>query len=685
VLFPSDPFPALTFEDYLQRLPPYPREIFHTIVWHFDPSTCMEYILASNTEFPLIIVSDGSSQEENTMSYGLVASTTTGERLFTCNGPATGPISSHRAECTGCLAGGLILRHLATFTSTALPFLPKVKVISDNKGMITSLKARQEYKTVYTNSTLKADWDLLEEITQVYQSICLPDAINFEWVKGHQDESGDFELPLEAKLNIEADKAAGEALLLPSDGHRRVTHMMEHTGCILAIDQASVHSKYTQSLRNSYALPEYRAYLIRKHQWLPETYDDVDWPAFQMATRNYFSTEVHLVKLIHDQLPTRHRVHRYQPWVPPHCHYCDSTETFYHLQTCSHHPVSSQFRTTLVDHVAAYFKSFDIPIRFQSVFLHSLDLCLHPATEVPSLFRAVEFAQQSIGLHLITRGFLSLQWRHLLKETIRESQWTTTTGPKDSPLDPHAATSDSADDTEPETYDPTAAIMESTRTVVARSRDFDRLVQDSAAEAREHRQLAPTIFFAGLIKLLWSDLGQLWLDHLKEVHKPDEAHPTSKHSLETRNNLQSHVSKLQTLRESTNAESQARYFLPDPAKFLSTATESSLRQYVQAYHPAIVSTIRADAISASVPLHSVNRLIRNALMWRSSSPQSPRDLTPSSSPNQSRVPISAPSPDTNTTSQHPALEEAAHRKRNRLRSMSSTASTVVRLSPTLFE
>ena len=55
-------------------------------------------------EFYLLVVSDGSSYEGQHMSFGVTIGLLDGRILVEMMGPASGPPSSHRAKCIGCLA-----------------------------------------------------------------------------------------------------------------------------------------------------------------------------------------------------------------------------------------------------------------------------------------------------------------------------------------------------------------------------------------------------------------------------------------------------------------------------------------------------------------------------------------------------------------------------------------------------
>jgi hypothetical protein len=160
--------------------------------------------------------------------------------------------------------------------------------------MITSLRDRSTYDTVYHNATLVSNWDLLEEIHQTYKRTPVKYP-TYQWVRGHQDSTNNARsLPIEAQLNIRADCLAGEYHHIVDRRRHSKTPLMTHTQCILQSKGDSTHAKYTAELRRSIATIEYRAYLTRRHLWPPLAYDTIAWPAFWMAAHTYHSTEVYL-------------------------------------------------------------------------------------------------------------------------------------------------------------------------------------------------------------------------------------------------------------------------------------------------------------------------------------------------------------------------------------------------------
>jgi len=116
--------------------------------------------------------------------------------------------------------------------------------VSDNQAMIKSLTERMSYNTVYPNSTVRADWDLLEEISTTYRQLEFS-RVTFEWVKGHQDlATPTHELSTQALFNIRSDALANEftqtsgLTLLPQ------SPLLSSTRCHLVLNGTTITGNY---------------------------------------------------------------------------------------------------------------------------------------------------------------------------------------------------------------------------------------------------------------------------------------------------------------------------------------------------------------------------------------------------------------------------------------------------------
>jgi hypothetical protein len=589
---------------------------------------------------PLYLVSDGSSLQSKTMSFGLVVGSATGKILLENMGPAFGTPSSHRAECTGCLSGALILLHLARFTGLSFPSHFHTLAISDNLGMITRLRDRASYTTVFPNSTLAADWDLLEEIHQTFLRASLPNH-GYQWVRGHQDANASLtDLGHDALYNIRADLLATRYTRTIDSALRPSTPLMSSTGCILLTAHVSLHSHYRSSLYRAASESSYFSYLASKHHWTDTTRYEVDWEAFCMAARNYHSTDVHLLKLVHDKLPTRAHVARFQPWTQPNCHYCSSADTFDYLMRGECNSISTAFRDNLLHSVESYFNRNSTPRVFQVAFFGALLGWLHSAPDhdfplsgwsgPSSLFES----QHTIDWRLLLRGFLSLQWRVLLLHELDHAEWTSTIDDNysfssSSSPDPEVSPDD-ADDYPPDLF---TAPSDSCASSSTSSSSAD--VADYQADTL-HRTVDPTVFLAGLIKVIWLELSILWRQHHEDIHQSS----TQKHSPVKVSECQLRIRSLALLRPRVLSRHRDLYFHADLEAFLARATLPQLESYLARYLPVIMASLREAEIQAAM----------SASCSSTSRSSSSHSIVHSTDP-----------------SAHPALEEPSHRKRNRLR------------------
>jgi len=520
----------LQFCDHVTTLDPWARTLLSNIHWIHSLEYVCDLFEQMPADLPVLVVSDGSSIDGENMSYGVTIGLMDGRILVELMGPASGPTSSHRSECTGCLAGAVFCSELARFTKRDFSKL-NIHAVSDNQAMIRSLTERISYDKVYPNSTLRSDWDLLEEIIAQYRAINIH-SISFHWEKGHQDSLGpDRELTPQATFNIRSDSLAATYTAIHGMAVTPETPLYPTTKCSLLIHGAAIHGQYRRSLRMSATEPALFAYLCSKHGWSDPVCDDVDWDAFCMAARSYPSTEVHLLKLVHDKLPTRKTVGRHQEWIKSECHYCTMHDTIDHLQQGTCNPASIRFRDDIRKTVGEYLTRRQCPSAFTQQFTSALEGWLTSKPSSATATSATSVGQAAVGWRLLTRGFLTRQWHNLLLSTRLSTSAPTTI---------HIPYSD----------------------------------------------ITKTI--AGLIKIMWGALSRAWLDHLAIVHEK-QSKPT--HSPVTLQSLKDRVRLIHALKPET-LPIHRHYFHEDLDSVLTKATNQSLQTYIQHYLPCITRSIR---------------------------------------------------------------------------------------------
>jgi hypothetical protein len=675
---------APDFQAYLTTIPKWEQELLAHITWVMEPFAIGHYLQTQlHLDDNLMIVSDGSSFENSTMSFGVIIGTASGIILAENMGPAFGQPSSHRAECTGCLSGALILYHLLQFTRLPLPpHIQTVEVISDNQGMIKNCEQRRTYTEVYANATLVPDWDLLEEIHRAYARCKIQEqALIYKWVKGHQDSSRpdkQSRLSQDAKFNIRADELAGEYQIMVNRDIRRTTPLMGATKCILQIDNASQHGHYAQALRRAASEPDFFHYLTGKHHWGPTTHHEVDWLSFRMASRTFHTTDVQLLKLVHNQLPTRHHLSKFQPWINPKCHHCEAPETFDHIQQSSCNPVSQRYYHDIATSLNEYFDKHNTPRDFRNSFLHGLHRWIDHSDDQEdddweqdhhwAGTRKLRHSQRDIGWRFLIRGFLSIHWRQFLLKTRHQEKWATK-------LEDDSANSlgFALEDEDTSDFDPEWLLTEQEIDAAPTNEEelddaeftieFNSDIHQSSSDLPRQPTAStdPTIFLAGIIKILWTEMSTLWRSHLDYNHKTAE----TKNSPVTVQDNQQQVRALHNLRDQVLPAHKASYFHENVDDFLETSTAQQLGQYITLYQPVILDSIsrnkkhaRRSQPSPSSP--TTNPSLRQSPRTRQ---QSPNDL---SIPQQRRP----PAPDRGENNRlliHPALEEAPHRKSTRIR------------------
>ena len=191
-----------------------------------------------------------------------------------------------------------------------------------------------------------------------------------------------------------ADDLAAKYPIDNSGPGNLITPLLPSTRCMLEIDGMSIHGNYTRHLRQVATESDLYTYMSGKHGWDRSTWANVDWAAFRMAARKYKSTEVHLLKLVHDKLPFRSHTSRFQPWIPAHCHYCDHPDTMDHLQCTTCNPILEKFRHTLRETIQIYLDSRRCPRLFSTLFLQAINYWFYAALPMP-LATSDVFAHQT--------------------------------------------------------------------------------------------------------------------------------------------------------------------------------------------------------------------------------------------------------------------------------------------------
>ena len=524
--------PPTTFQAYIAALPEWERHLLQGVTLFLRPYELTHQIAQLPTTGHLLAVSDGSLRGA-TITYGWVFGTDEGIIFAEHSGGGTGTPTSHRAEAWGMLSVCLFVHHLYQYTgnpATSPSTAPPLTFLSDNNGLVTRVTQRRQYDVPHPNATLAADWDLVEQITQVFQQLPQFD-IDIGWVKGHQDDENP-EITVEARYNIRADALAGQFSDHVPDIASSCT-IVPAERCTLMVNQIPVHGHYGQSIRTAYTLPALYRYLEQRYGWTEQQREQVDWHIFQRAASNSPTSPIQLLKLVHDKLPTNSELAKSNSLQSSTCHFCTERETFYHLCKCAN-PIADKFRQEILAATDQYLDARNTPELFHIAFQHSLRLSLDIPTTAEK-FSASQTAmkcvllQNSLGRRSLLQGFWTSEWHKLYNQTISYYSLETP-----------------ADGVE---------------------------------------------FLAGLTKIVWQEQLTLWDNHLQGIN-PSTATNIARQPDKV-NQYKTRIRFLHAQREMCQHGHREVYFYADVEEFLATATGTQMRAYLHHYEPAINASILA--------------------------------------------------------------------------------------------
>ena len=250
------------------------------------------------TEHHILAVSDGSAKTKG-MTYGWVLATTKGTRIATGNGPSDGRPSSMRSEGQGMLAVSLFLAMIQLYTNSTDTI--KIEFKSDNQELINRQNLHKGYTIPYPNATLKAEYDLIEQIYQTHRDYNIKGS--FSHVYGHQDIDTKLDkLPLDAQMNVEADALAEEYYSKTVQSSPE-THLLPACPAMLVLNGITVSNTYKKHLIRACTEPHYIGYLQDKYDWSDSLIQSIAWKSLSCGI-NRVQRPCLVTKICNDLLPT---------------------------------------------------------------------------------------------------------------------------------------------------------------------------------------------------------------------------------------------------------------------------------------------------------------------------------------------------------------------------------------------
>ena len=352
----------------------------------------------------IYVVSDGSAKG-NQMTYGWVMYTSNKNILATGQGPCAGRPSSMRGEAGGMLSPILFLSTLQDISNHAMG-KPRIRFIADNQSLITRECQHQDYKDPYPNYTLKAEFDLTE---QIYQSINDADLqATFQHVKGHQDDHQEYnKLSFEAQLNVQADELAedfyGKFNFQPN------VPMLPACPAVLEIKTVTVTNDFRNQLQKAWTEPNYLTYLEQKFDWSPDVMESIAWRSLSIAL-NRIRNDVVTFKICNDILPTASSLQRRQYQYHNSCCLCGEQENTEHLIRCldqTRNKWRVHYITTLKNRLKLFNTKPGITDTLCTAITEWFDTCTVTISKYHPKYHSALQSQLQIGWRHIFTGKLS--------------------------------------------------------------------------------------------------------------------------------------------------------------------------------------------------------------------------------------------------------------------------------------
>ena len=292
----------------------------------------VEEVIQAVTSQSFQVASDGGAAEGNA-SFGWSIADHRGKTLVECAGPGYGfNPSSYRAESYGVLAPARFLLHMKMYFNTNP--LKDFTHYCDNIRVVKSVTASMAYEGYYPNDTLKAEWDVLQQVKECYTEMgCKQTLLH---VKGHQDKDKPYaELTRPAQLNVDCDHLAGDFLDSTMYANRVHVPMLPCAKVQINLNQGTITNKIKTEARIARTKQPLVDKLLKDNSWEESTFELVDWKSHGRAIQRHNSHRTTITKMLYDILPVGKMVHKYSKSYLESCSSCDAElEDMAHLLQC---------------------------------------------------------------------------------------------------------------------------------------------------------------------------------------------------------------------------------------------------------------------------------------------------------------------------------------------------------------
>jgi hypothetical protein len=304
----------------------------------------------------------------------------------------------------------------------------KIVFISDNLELIKRLKAHKHYTEPYPNETLKSEFDVTEQIYRTTESYGI--IASYKWVKGHQDKNTAYmDLNLEAQLNVDADKFAGD-YQLDQGKFRPMVFLLPSCDAMLSIRGISITSNYRKQLIRAYVEPEYIQYLQYKFQWSNEIIETISWKCLSLAIQR-INRDVLITKICNDLLPTAETLCKMKYQHHDTCILCNNHETRDHMIRCTA-PSRIKWRNQYIKAIRTKLNKIETEFSITEALCSAIAAWLeHGEVDIskfPIRFANAIISQESIGWRHFFAGKISQEWLLLQENSTNKRRETVTYG-----------------------------------------------------------------------------------------------------------------------------------------------------------------------------------------------------------------------------------------------------------------
>ena len=297
----------------------------------------------------------------------------------------------------------------------------KIVFISDNLELIKRLKAHKHYNDPYPNETLKSEFDVTEQIYRTTETYGIK--ASYKWVKGHQDKNTPYmDLNLEAQLNVDADKFAGD-FQIEKGKFRPLVFLLPSCDAMLSIRGISITSNYRKQLIRAYVEPEYIQYLQYKFQWSNEVIEIVSWKCLSLAIQR-INRDVLITKICNDLLPTADTLCRMKYQHHDTCVLCNNHETRDHMIRCtakSRIKWRNQYLNAIRKKLNSLETEYAITEALCSAIAAWLEFGEVDISKFPIRFANAILSQERIGWRHFFAGKISQEWLQLQENSTNKT------------------------------------------------------------------------------------------------------------------------------------------------------------------------------------------------------------------------------------------------------------------------